>query len=200
MSKLFNTLPIKFKYFVCKNIEQVFETMGYQFTADQYTSIQYGAFCDANNSAVYAGNGNEFYPHEVVHLYTASYWGKEGNYYHSWFEEGIATLFGGSMGLPLEWHLRKLKIYLEQNPEDDISDISKLSTIPNGEYMSEYIFTIGGLICKLTYEKKGMDGLFELLKSGYTDDDFYKAIEKQFKVKKENFNTFLRDELNKIQD
>ena len=126
--------------------------------------------------------------------------GKNGFYYHSWFDEGIATLFGGSRGYPLEWHLAKLKTYLEQNPQETLPDIAKLSTIPNGEFMTEYNYAIGGLICKRIYKLNGMNGLLDLLKFGNTDEDFYKAVEKHFGVKKDNFGAFIRDELKKIED
>ena len=91
-------------------------------------------------------------------------------------------------------------MHLEQNPKETLTDISKLSTVPNGEFITEYNYAIGGLICKLIYENKGMEGLFDLLKSGSSDDDFYKAIEKHFGVKKVDFGTFIRNELKKIQN
>ena len=71
-------------------------------------------------------------------------------------------------------------------------------TVPNGKYMTEYNYAIGGLICKLIYEKKGINGLFELLKSGSTDADFYKVIENNFNIKKQDFGAFIRAELKKI--
>lgn len=200
ISELFSITPINLKYFVCQSNENIYEILGYQFTPNQHVPNQIGAICSSPNLAVFAGNGSEFYPHEVVHLYTAQLWGKSGFYYHSWFDEGIATLFGGSRGYSLEWHLKKLKMHLEQNPKETLTDISKLSTVPNGEFITEYNYAIGGLICKLIYENKGMEGLFDLLKSGSSDDDFYKAIEKHFGVKKVDFGTFIRNELKKIQN
>jgi hypothetical protein len=196
ISKLFRHFPIKFKYFLCESNAHLSEVFGYEFMPDQYIPNQSGGSCDIGNSAIFAGNGTEYYPHELVHLYTSKYWSDNG--FHSWFDEGIAALFGGSRGYPVEWHLKKLKIFLEQHPEERLNNIFKLTTIPNGEQMTEYDYAIGGLICKRVYEKEGMNGLFDLLKSGAADDDFYKAIEKHFGVKKADFGTFIRDELKKI--
>ena len=177
---------------------EAYQIMGYDFTPESHTTSQSGAICNPSNRCIFAGNGTEYYPHEVVHLYTNPLWGKNGFYYHSWFDEGIATLFGGSRGYPLEWHLAKLKTYLEQNQQEALSDITKLSTVPNGEFLTEYNYAIGGLICKRIYENKGMEGLFDLLKSGSSDEDFYKAIEKYLGVKKADFGTFIRNELKKL--
>jgi hypothetical protein len=195
-SKLFRQFPIKFRYFVCESNAHLSEVFGYEFMPDQYVPNQSGGLCDNGNSIIFAGNGTEYYPHEVVHLYTSKYWSDNG--FHSWFDEGIAAFFGGSRGYPIDWHIQKLKMFLEQHPEQPLSDLFKLTTIPNGEQMTEYNYAIGGLICKRVYEKEGMNGLFDLLNSGATDDDFYKAIEKHFGVKKADFGTFIRDELKKI--
>lgn len=194
---LFNSEPLSFTYFIGKNVMDAYQIMGFDFAPDAHTVNQIGAIFNSYNKCIFVGNGAEYYPHEVVHLYTNKFWGKDGFYYHSWFDEGIATLFGGSRGYPLEWHLEKLNFFLEQNPIETLNDISKLTTVPNGEYMTEYNYAIGGLICKRIYESKGMDGLFDLLKSGSTDEDFYKAIEKHFGVKRADFGTFIRNELKK---
>lgn len=198
ISDLFNLQSLSFTYFIGKNVMDAYQIMGFDFVPEAHTPNQLGAICNTYNKCIFVGNGSEYYPHEVVHLYTKEFWGKDGFYYHSWFDEGIATLFGGSRGYPLEWHLEKLKLFLEQNPQEILEDISKLTTVPNGEYMTEYNYAIGGLICKRIYESRGMEGLFDLLKSGTTDDDFYKAIEKHFGVKKADFGTFIRNELKKI--
>ena len=47
-------------------------------------------------------------------------------------------------------------------------------------------------------KKKAWRGIFDLLKSGSSDEDFYKAVEKHFNVKKENFGAFIRKELENI--
>jgi hypothetical protein len=196
VSKLFRHFPIKFKYFVCESNAHLSEIFGYEFMPDQYGLSQTAGLCDVGNLTVFSGNGTEYYPHEVVHLYTSQYWSEDK--FHSWFDEGIATFFGGSRGYAIDWHLQKLKTFLEQHPEETLSNLFELTTIPNGEQMTGYNYAIGGLICKRVYEKEGMNGLFDLLKSGATDDDFYKAIEKHFGVKKADFGTFIRDELKKI--
>ena len=200
ISQKFNLPLLSFSYVVTSNTIEAYKTLGFDFIGEQYVPNQsYSGFTEPVGKMIVAGNNSEYYPHEVVHLYIQSYSEKEEiSARYVWFDEGIATLFGGSKGLPLTWHLKELDTYLSQNPTTDINDISKLMSVPNGKYMTEYNYAIGGLICKLIYEKKGINGLFELLKSGSTDADFYKVIENNFNVKKQDFGAFIRAELKKI--
>lgn len=194
----FKTEPIKFKYFTCINNMEVYKLMGYDYSPDQYVQHPEGAICSPENNTIIAGNNTEYYPHEVVHLYTGAFWGKNGNYYHRWFDEGIATLFGGSMGYPLEWHLQKLKKFLELNPNFKITNLQELNLVPDGTFRTHYVYSIGGLLCKLIYEKHSMNGLFDVLKSGHTDEDFFNTVERYFGVKKSGFTDFIRRELEKL--
>ncbi len=198
IAKKFNSEPLSFKYFICESNEHLYQTLGYQFTPSQHVPNQNGAITNSINASIFAGNNSEYYPHEIVHLYTNLFWGKDGFYYHSWFDEGIAVLFGGSRDKNLDWHLGKLKSYLEQNPNEKLIDVLSLGTIPNGEAMTEYVYSIGGLLSKLIYEKEGMGGIFDLLSSGKEDADFYRTIERKFGVKKENLGSFIRSELKKM--
>ena len=200
ISQKFNLPLLPFSYVVTPNTIEAYKALGFDFIGEQYVPNQsYSGFAEPVGKIIVAGNNSEYYSHEVVHLYIQSYVEKEGiSARYVWFDEGIATLFGGSKGLPLTWHLKELDTYLSQNPTTDINDISKLMSVPNGKYMTEYNYAIGGLICKLIYEKKGINGLFELLKSGSTDADFYKIIENNFNVKKQDFGAFIRAELKKI--
>ncbi|MEN9613597.1 MAG: hypothetical protein RLZZ628_4411 [Bacteroidota bacterium] len=195
IAKKFGLVPLHLKYFVAKNGVEIYNVGGYDFTPEQFTYHIYGGFMEPVQKVIFSGNATEYYPHEVVHQYVHEFTYQNDYSCHQWFNEGIATFFGGSRGYSLEWHLGKLKAYLEQHPEASIHDISQLFTVPNGEYITDYAYVIGGLICKKIYEKEGMDGLFELLKAGSSDTDFYKMIEKKFNVKKENFGAFIRTEL-----
>ena len=40
-------------------------------------------------------------PHELVHIYTKELFNYQ---YHSWIDEGLATMLGGSRGKSLDWH------------------------------------------------------------------------------------------------
>lgn len=137
--------------------------------------------------------GRLYHAHEVVHLYLQKH--KLFNIYsHKLTAEGIATLFGGYKGQSLEWNLKNLKKYIDQNPQESFNDISTYYTI-NNAYETDFAYEIGGLICKLVYEYEGIKGLFDLLQIGSSDENFYNAVQKHFKVKKEDFGKFIKNEL-----
>lgn len=195
MSVLFKSdiqLPL---YFVGKNIFEAQQIMGYDFSPEQATFHQVGAVTISQNKIIFGGNNTEYYPHEIVHLYTNELWGKDDLYFHQWIDEGLAALWGGYLGEPLDYHLKRMKTYLDKHPEEPLVDISTFYFNIDNEYNTNFMYEIGGLICKKVYEKEGMTGILDLLKSGNTDEDFYKAIEKHFNVKKENFGAFIRNEL-----
>ncbi len=198
MSQLFKTTKQSPLYFIGKNIFEAQQIMGYDFSPEQATMHQIGAVTQPENNVIFAGNNTEYYAHEVVHLYTREFWGKDNLYFHQWIDEGLAVYLGGYLGQPLEHHLKTMKTFLDKHSEEPLNDISTFYFKVNNEFNTNFMYEIGGLICKRVYEKEGMNGIFDLLKSGNTDDDFYKAVEKHFNVKKEGFGAFIRNELKSI--
>jgi len=195
ISSLFEIPPLKFDYFTSNYSREIVQVLGHDYMPRMYRPEQTGGIADINNNIIYAGNNSEYYPHELVHLYINE---KANNYRHFLIEEGIATLFGGSSGYSLEWHLRKLNEFLSENPEYNLDTIDKLKTdIPNGEYLTDFRYVVGGLICKNIYDKEGMEGLFNAMESGRTNKDFYNLVLKKLDVKKENFGKYIKLEVKK---
>ncbi|TCP24820.1 hypothetical protein EV195_105251 [Tenacibaculum skagerrakense] len=154
-----------------------------------YIPGQTGGVADINNNIVYAGNNSEYYPHELVHLYTFKMY-PDG--YHFWLNEGFATYIGGSGGKSLDWHIEKFRKYVHQNPNFEISFKTLKGYIPNGLHSTEFRYVIGGLICKKVFEVKGMNALFEGLKNVRTDEQLYLFIEDNLNVKKEGFSEYIK--------
>ena len=62
------------------------------------------------------------------------------------------------------------------------------------------MYTIGALFYQVAFNKKGYQGIINLLTYGNKEKDFYSAMEKELGVKQKNLNTFFRQELEKHQD
>ena len=139
---------------------------------------------------VYCGGLGEYYPHELVHIFINPYFPN----CHNWILEGLATFLGGSRGHELVWHIKRANNFLIKHPEVNLNNVLQLNTID--EY-TDYRYVIGGLICKLVYEKGGWKLLKQFLNTGKTDNDYYKAIESFLNIKQKDLNTFLRAELMK---
>jgi len=191
MIKIFSG-KVSFKYIDVPDQKKLANMVGFDFEVDMNIPTKTGAFTDVYDNIIYASSNHAYYyPHEIVHMYIGNNF--RGTY-HSWFDEGLATYLGNSLGFTLEEHLKKLNTYLKNHPEINLNN--SLDYIRIDDY-TNYQYTIGGLFCKMIYEKKGYDGIFKLLSAGNSDEDFYKAIEKYFFVKRENLNTYLRKEISK---
>ncbi len=195
LANKFESEPLTFDYFVSNTGREIIKVWGYDFMPRMLQPVQTGGMADLYNMIIYAGNNSAYYPHEVVHLYTSKY----KKTYHKWIDEGLATFLGGSTGYDLDWHLQKLKIFLEKEPDYDLSDISKLAIdIPNGEHMTDFRYVIGGFICKKIHEKEGMKGIFEALQYGKTDEAFFRLLKEKLNIHKNNFDTYIKEEIKKI--
>ncbi len=196
MATLFELEPIPFDYVVTNNSTDLSNLMGLNFFSYSFQPVQSGGMTDNYNKTIYAGNNSSYYPHEVVHLYTYI---KASRRYHPWVDEGIAAYFGGSTGYTIEWHIQKLKSFLEDNPDYRLGTLTELqSNIPNGEYTTDFRYAIGGFLMGQIYEKEGMKGLFEALEAGRDEEDYFNLLNDKLGFQKEEMEDYLRKELKKI--
>ena len=189
MAKLFNIPAISFDYFVSNYSREIVKLWGYDYMPKIYIPGQTGGVADISNGLVYAGNNSEYYPHELVHLYTNEVY-PDG--YHFWLNEGFATYLAGSGGYDLDWHIEKFKAYIIENPDFEISFKTLKGYIPNGLHSTEFRYVIGGLICKKIYESNGMKALFDGLKNVRTDEELYQFIEEKLNVKQADFSEYIK--------
>ncbi len=193
MAALCEIGPVQFRYFITDSDIAVSQLWGFDYAYDMYNMDISGGAVDIYNKIIYSGNGTEYYPHEAVHLYVSEWLGGGWRKAHIWFDEGFATYLGGSRGKSLEWHLEVLKAYLNSEPKPDLSKMFELKMKIGISTNLDYV--IGGLICKLAYEKGGMPAIKELLTAGETDEEFYLAVEKVLGVPKEDFGDFIYREI-----
>ena len=193
MSKEFGVEPLEFDYFVASNARDIARTWGYEYMNRMYNPTGKGGIASWRNMTIYSGNNSSYFPHELVHLYTYHIVPKEP---HLWVGEGIATFYGGKSDYSFHWHLMKLKAFLNDNPEFDLSDISKLKMdIPNGDNVSDLRYVIGGLLMMKIYKKEGIKGLIEALRYGTSDEDFYQLIQDKLEVTKDDFDEYIKEEM-----
>lgn len=195
MATLFEIEPIQFRYFVTNSNIELYRLWGFDYAYDMFNMDTTGGSAAIYSKIIYSGNGTEYYPHELVHLYVSQWLGAEHSKSHVWFNEGLATYLGGSRGKSLEWQLAVLKTYLNSEPKPDLSNLFKLKMKIGISTNMDY--AIGGLICKLAYEKGGIRALKELLTVGKSNDDFYRGIEMVLGVSKEDFPDFIYREMQK---
>ncbi|WP_298426769.1 hypothetical protein [uncultured Kordia sp.] len=189
ISKMFTTSPIPFDYFLSSYSREIVRLLGYDYMSKIYIPGQTGGVADIRNRSVYAGNNSAYYAHELVHIYTHELFPDAD---HFWLNEGFATYMGGSGGNELDWHIEKLKAYVLENPGLEISLQNLRGYIPNGEHHTEFRYVIGGLVCKKVFEKHGMQGIIDGLRTVDTDEDFFSFIKEKLGVSQENFSTYIK--------
>jgi hypothetical protein len=141
-----------------------------------------------NANTILCNGAGAYYPHELIHLLLNPNFPK----CHWWINEGVATYFGMSAGKPLDWHLRKLNIYLQAHPEIDLNNMLMLRSLDS---FTDYRYVLGGLLVQLGFEKNGYDGVKRLMNGGKSNDDFYNVIETELGLRKGELNTFIRSYL-----
>jgi hypothetical protein len=193
MAEEFGIDPLEFDYFVAQNARDIARTWGYEYMNRMYNSTGKGGIASWRNMTIYSGNNSSYYPHELVHLYTYHVVPKDP---HLWVGEGIGTFYGGKSGYSLHWHLLRLKSFLEESPDFDLSDISKLKMdIPNGEHVSDLRYVIGGLLMKNIYKKEGVKGLITSLEYGTANEEFYQLIEDKLGASRTKFDSYIKEEM-----
>ncbi len=198
MSKEFGVEPLEFDYFVASNARDIARTWGYEYMNRMYNPSGKGGIASWRNMIIYSGNNSSFFPHELVHLYTYHVVPKDP---HLWVGEGIATFYAGTSTYSFQGHMGKLKQFLAENPDYDLSDITKLKkTIPNGEHASDFRYVIGGLLMKNIYDKEGVKGLVESLRYGTSDEAFFQLLEDKLDVTKDNFDAYVKQEAAKWEE
>ncbi len=195
MAEEFGVSPLEFDYFVASNARDIARTWGYEYMNRMYNPSGKGGIASWQNMIIYSGNNSSFFPHELVHLYTYHIVPRDP---HIWVGEGIATFYAGTSTYDFQGHMRKLKEFLEENPDYDLSDISSLKkSIPNGEHASDFRYVIGALLMKNIYEKEGVPGLIESLKYGTTDEDFYRLLNDKLNITRSSFDKYIKEEMKK---
>ena len=193
MSKVFMIQkPLHFTYVACTSFEEVQNIRGIKFdlTAESGGNAQ----TDLENSIIYVANGRFDYFHEVVHIYYYQNY-KKTKCYNEFWNEGLATYWGGSMDQTFAKLLDQIKIAPEFKNYDfgDLESLGPITSLPNVNIS----YTIGGLLCSRIFNKLGqVNGLKQILLINNIDET-YKVIENVLGIRRDRINQYLRDEINK---
>lgn len=60
----------------------------------------------------------------------------------------------------------------------------------------QYVY--GAVFCRMAMEKGGFEEMKKLFNYGKEDKDFYNALKKEFGVKKEELNKFIRNKIKEL--
>lgn len=206
------------QYIITENLTQAGELFGVQHYDTDFLSGLSTVEAKAlkTNNMVLSGAAGEDHFHEIIHLLLSEL--KVRGSYH-WYEEGIATYFGGSLMQDFEYHVRRLKLYLSDNPWIDLSGSlsayyhddegnlhfgyppavysDRLQFYKDQEMKSNFTYAIHAVICDIAFKMGGYETVKELfLCEANNEGEFYKCIEDVLSIKKDDLNEYFRSFIN----
>ena len=137
--------PIEF--YVTKDNETVHKLMGLEYFIGEGNITTSGGRALWGKDKLLAGNGSEWYPHELLHLIFEKY------KTHSILVEGIASWLGGHLGKDINWHILRINDYLNKNPDIDLSDL-KAFAYTRIDSKTNPVHFMGAILCRIAHEKK----------------------------------------------
>jgi len=153
--------PVEF--YITSHKDELARILGLDYTLGPSTGRSI-----SKNAQVFSALGSEWYPHEIVHVlfreYLSCYL----------LNEGIATLLGGSVGIPFDSLVKDLAQYLKNN---DTLTFRYMLENPYQAGSTKYFYTSGAVICKAAYESGGAKAVKELLLSGRNPDGLESVLQ-----------------------
>lgn len=179
LEKEWDLKPLAIRYYMANSYDDLYRLKGFDFAVGMGNKNKPSGKADDKDNQVFCGGLGENYFHEVVHLYLNRL------FPNSPLQEGLAVFYGGSMGMPVKWHLKRVNQYLLAHPKIDLTDID------NFWYTDTYTnpgSAIQGMLCAMVYQKDGLAGLKRLMSyTSYAD-----IFEQEFHVGKGQVNAFIR--------
>ena len=140
--------PDGVRYVITRNRDELCRILGVEYLAVPPSAITYPA-----QRTVIVGAHEEAYLHELVHIVLADH--PAGN---EVIREGIATLYGGSLGLAFA---DLVTAYARETPPLEVPTLTQLFT--EGERLQNDVYIMGAVICDVIRRRHGVDALIDLL-------------------------------------
>jgi len=188
----FGLKPEKFNFYLCDNYQEVLHLLGYEYDMESNGKTRSGYGVTANT--IFSVMHNEDFSHDLFHYYSVKIRTNTRNWYA---EEGFAYCWGNAYWTKLNGEtitqnelIIELKKYLKSNPQTSLLELfDKRPKVFN--YLSDEIGLnkiLSSLICKEVEDKKGIEGVKELLNCGSGADNFFKSTDKLVHINRGNFD------------
>ncbi|MCW3167050.1 hypothetical protein OMO38_00795 [Chryseobacterium sp. 09-1422] len=149
LSHFFKIEKFPILYYSATSPEEVFKLKGFDYHPMMYADTS-GGFA-ADYGIIISGNNSEYYTHEIVHLYTAKLFPKIDPF----FDEGMATYFGGSGKFDYQWQKEKLKKFLKENPDFDVLKHLNIYERLYFEKETPIPYVVSAVLCEMIISKFG---------------------------------------------
>jgi hypothetical protein len=169
-----------FDFYITDSGDELGKLLNFDFYFAGYTT---GVGMNDNHMLL-SGMGSEYYPHEFIHLIVP----KQDR---PWIiEEGFATWKGGQGGQTFEESAKQLANELAKDDSILFSDVLNKKW---GWQFSAF-YTTGAILCKLAYEKGGVELVNDLLQMPNDNEKIIDNLCSIFEIDKKQFDNFWRTE------
>jgi len=183
LSNLFHCpVPKELIYLVYTNKDSLVNHLGFIYYSIG-TGKYVGHFIFKDNIII--STVDENHRHELVHFFNH----KKNPDVIGFFDEGLATYFGGNLGNTLQWHLNYINHYLKDKPDLDLTDENKFGYL-DAKTNPQYV--LGAIIMKYTIDHYGFTKVLILLQYSGKQNNYQDVIEKELGIRKSELSSFFR--------
>jgi hypothetical protein len=169
-----------FDFYITDSGDELGNLLGFDFFFTGYTT----GMGMNDKRILLSGLGSEWYPHEFVHLIIPD---KER---HGMINEGFATWQGGAMEKTFE---ERAEILADQLAKNDTITFSDILNKKWGWQIAAY-YTTGAIICRLAYDKGGLEALNKILATPHDNNQLIRTICDLFEIEQKDLDKFIRME------
>lgn len=175
---------LPFKYYILPNTDELGKLYNFE-----YWTYYIGGQVWLPLREIFTTYGNTHHPHEFVHMLFPL---RDDGYTPRIINEGLATWLGGpNINTTFEEALQEVSLALKKHQDITLEAI-KNGTIRNA-FDSNIMYVTGAVICKLAYEKKGAQAIWDLYYS--TEDTLQRVVESIFEIPEADFERLVIDYL-----
>ncbi len=151
-------VPKNITYIAARNRDEMCSLLGLEYFAFPPQGMAW-----PTQGVLMVGNGDVAYAHELVHIVLASV-----DVAHPVVREGVATLYGGSLGRPAAALMAE---YRTMRSKDAVPSFTKVFTHPDLSQDDTYI--LGAAICQQVVARHGVSALRTLLGTASRAETMY---------------------------
>lgn len=192
LSKKLKLNTLKFKYYKCKDIQEVYALLGISYDLTRNSEVRSGSF-DVVNKVFYSGTNSDQYKHDLTHAYFGL---KFPDSTRNWTaEEGFNVYTTDFWGKSTEENFRYLREFIQANPS-----MTLLSAFEKNVYLKFPIpikYPLSALLMRKVERELGFDKVLEVINCGESDDQYFAILEKMIGLTKQNFDKVILEELKK---
>lgn len=192
LSKKLDLNTLNFKFYKCKDIQEVYSIMGIDYDISRNGEVRSGYF-DLANKLFLAGTNSDQYKHDLTHAYFGI---KLADSLRNWTaEEGYNVYTTDFWGESPEQNFQYLRDYISINPS-----ISLLSAFEKDLYLIYPIpikYPLSALLMRKVEKEYGFEKVLELISCGESDEKYFEKLEQITGITKQMFDKIIKEELYK---